>query len=473
MSAAVASVDATERLCKVLSRHRQSLVSTVPVLEGRLVSQVGLTLVAEGCAAALGERCQIGRGAQSVEAEVIGFDGDRTLLMPLTTAAAGMSRGARVRPLGSALDVPTGDALLGRVIDATGEPVDGRGPLSGCTWASMERAELEPLERAPVNQAFDVGVRSINALLTLGRGQRVGLFAGSGVGKSSLLGMMTKHSSAEITVIALIGERGREVSDFVRETLGPEGLARSVVIAVPADRPPLARLRGAWLATAIAEGFRDAGRDVLLLVDSLTRIAQAQREIGLAGGEPPTVKGYPPSVFSLLPQYVERAGSLSGRGTITGLYTVLAEGDDQNDPVVDAARAVLDGHIVLSRALADAASHPAIDIGASVSRTRTSVTDAATQKRVSRVLKLSAVWRQKEDLVQAGLYERGSDAELDRAMAFQPRLKAFLEQDLAQGVSMDVAMRTLAELADSASSPQESAAESVATGTTASAALAK
>ncbi len=455
MSDSAQSVAATERLCKALSQHRESLVSTVPVLEGRLVSQVGLTLVAEGCDASLGERCRVGQGVQAIEAEVIGFDGERTLLMPLTAAARGMSRGARVRPLGCALDVPTGDALLGRVIDATGEPVDNKGPLSGCTWASMERAELEPLERAPVDQAFDVGVRSINALLTLGRGQRVGLFAGSGVGKSSLLGMMTRHSSAEITVIALIGERGREVSDFVRDTLGPEGLARSVVVAVPADRPPLARLRGAWLASAIAEGFRDAGRDVLLLVDSLTRIAQAQREIGLAGGEPPTVKGYPPSVFSLLPQYVERAGSLSGRGTITGLYTVLAEGDDQNDPVVDAARAVLDGHIVLSRALADAASHPAIDIGSSVSRTRTSVTDSTTQKRVSRVLKLAAVWRQKEDLVQAGLYERGTDAELDRAMAFQPRLKAFLEQNIGEGVSIDSAMAMLAELVDSAQSAQD------------------
>lgn len=447
VSVAGVANDTTDRLCAALAVHRQSLVSTVPPVEGRLMSQIGLTLVAEGCRVALGERCRIGVDATAVEAEVIGFDGDRTLLMPLS-ATKGLSRGTRVRPVGSALDVPIGDALLGRVIDATGEPADGLGPLSGCTWAAMERAELEPLDRAAVTEPFDVGVRSINALLTLGRGQRVGLFAGSGVGKSSLLGMMTRHSSAEITVIGLIGERGREVSDFVRDTLGPEGLARSVVVAVPADRPPLARLRGAWLASAIAEGFRDAGRDVLLLVDSLTRIAQAQREIGLAAGEPPTVKGYPPSVFSLLPQYVERAGSLSGRGTITGLYTVLAEGDDQNDPVVDAARAVLDGHIVLSRALADAASYPAIDIGASVSRTRTAVTDVTTQHHVSRVLKLAAVWRQREDLVQAGLYERGTDPELDQAMAFRPRLKAFLEQNVHDGVSMDEAMRSLSELAD-------------------------
>ena len=358
----------------------------------------------------------------------------------------GLLPAARVRPLHRTLEVPFGSALLGRVVDAAGLPIDGHGPLVGCARRAMSAEPLDPLARAPIRAPFDVGVRAVNALLTLGRGQRIGLFAGSGVGKSSLLGTMTRHSTADVTVIALIGERGREVGDFVRDTLGPEGMRHAVVVAVPADRPPLARLQGAMLASAIAEGFRDAGAEVLLLVDSLTRVAQAQREIGLAAGEPPTVKGYPPSVFALLPALVERAGAMLGAGSITAVYTVLAEGDDQNDPVVDAARAVLDGHIVLSRTLAEAAHWPAIDVGASVSRVREAVSDEREQALVRRCLRLLALYRANEDMLRVGLYERGADPELDEAIRVWPRLRRFLQQPSGRGVSLADSRRELAAL---------------------------
>jgi flagellum-specific ATP synthase len=297
-------------------------------------------------------------------------------------------------------------------------------------------APINPLSRAAVNESFDVGIRSINSLITLGRGQRVGLFAGSGVGKSALLGMMTKHSEADVTVIGLIGERGREVNDFVRETLGKAGMQRAVVVAVPADQPPLLRLQGAMLATAIAESFRDRGKQVLLLIDSLTRFAQAQREIGLATGEPPTSKGYPPSAFAMLPQLVERAGNMANGGSITAIYTVLAEGDDQNDPVVDSARAVLDGHIVLTRTLSDAAHYPAIDIGASVSRIRSAVNTPEQESIVRRALKLAATYRAQEDMLRVGLYQQGTDPALDEAVSIWPKLQRFLQQTVDEGIDM-------------------------------------
>ena len=437
-------------LAERLARRRAGLRLEPPTVDGRLSTLVGLTLQAEGCRAAVGSRCRVETGdGGAIEAEVIGFDRERTLLMP-SGAVDGLRPGARVRPLHRPLAVPLGGGLLGRVVDAEGRPIDGRGPLVGCSRAPLDAAALDPLARAPVDAPFDVGVRAINALLTLGRGQRVGLFAGSGVGKSSLLGMMTRHSGAAVTVIALIGERGREVGDFVRDTLGPEGMARAVVVAVPADRPPLARLQGARLASAIAEGFRAAGREVLLLLDSLTRVAQAQREIGLAAGEPPTVKGYPPSVFALLPALVERAGAVRGGGSITAVYTVLAEGDDPNDPVVDAARAVLDGHIVLSRTLANAAHWPAIDIGASVSRTRDAVTAEAEQARVRRVLQLAAAYRAQEDMLRVGLYRSGSDPQLDEAIRLWPYLQRFLQQSPAERVTIEASHAALAALVGAA-----------------------
>lgn len=437
------------RLGRRLAHHRGELRLDPLPLDGRLSTLVGLTLQAEGCRAPLGSRCTIeSRAGESIEAEVVGFDRERTLLMP-AGALEGIRPGARVRPLGRALVVPSGEALLGRVVDAGGQPIDGRGPLRECRLAPIDNAPIDPLSRAPIREPFDVGVRAINALLTLGRGQRVGLFAGSGVGKSALLGMMTRHSSAQVTVIALIGERGREVGDFVRDTLGEEGRARAVVVAVPADRPPLARLQGVMLANAIAEGFRAAGREVLLLVDSLTRVAQAQREIGLATGEPPTVKGYPPSVFAMLPALVERAGALEGVGSVTAIYTVLAEGDDQNDPIADAARAVLDGHVVLSRALADAAHWPAIDIGASVSRTRDAVTDERSQAIVRRALGLAAAYRAQEDMLRVGLYSSGTDPELDEAIRLWPGLQRFLRQHPDEKATIADSLAALSTLLDS------------------------
>lgn len=435
-----------EALRKRLQDHRQGLYLDELPLEGRLVSQVGLTLQAEGCKAAIGSRCLIDTSdGVGLEAQVVGFNAGRTLLMP-AGPVNGLQPQACVRPIAQTVTAPAGNALLGRVIDANGLPIDELGPLGPCRRVPLMGAPVNPLGRTAIVEPFDVGVRSINGLLTMGRGQRVGLFAGSGVGKSALLGMMTRHSEADVTVIALIGERGREVNDFVRDTLGSEGLANSVVIAVPADQPPLLRLQGAMLATAIAESFRDDQRQVLLLVDSLTRFAQAQREIALATGEPPTSKGYPPSVFALLPQLVERAGGVRDGGSITAIYTVLAEGDDQNDPVVDAARAVLDGHIVLTRALSDAAHFPAIDIGASVSRTRSAVTSKDQQQWVRRCMQLAAAYRAQEDMLRVGLYQRGTDPLLDEAVAIWPRLQHYLQQALDEGVSLQASQAQLAAL---------------------------
>ena len=413
-------------------------------VEGRLSTLRGLTLEALGCKASMGSRCVIETNSGSgIEAQVVGFNNDRTLLMPMGSVDGLRSR-AKVVPIAGQLDAPVGDALLGRVIDARAQPIDGLGPMLCTRTTPLNPACLNPLDRSGISESFDVGVRAINGLLTLGRGQRVGLFAGSGVGKSALLGMMTKHSEADVTVIALIGERGREVNDFVRETLGKVGLQRAVVIAVPADQPPLLRLQGAMLATAIAEGFRDSGKQVLLLMDSLTRFAQAQREIGLATGEPPTTKGYPPSVFAMLPQLVERAGNLASGGSITAIYTVLAEGDDQNDPIVDAARAVLDGHIVLTRELADSAHYPAIDIGASVSRTRSAVNTSKQEKHIRRCLRMAAAYRAQEDMLRVGLYQAGSDPLLDEAVTFWPNLQKFLQQSQDSGVSMQTSKAQLA-----------------------------
>lgn len=415
-------------------------------VEGRLSTLRGLTLEASGCKASMGSRCIIETSTGSgIEAQVVGFNKDRTLLMPMGSVD-GLRSQARVVPVAGQLEAPVGDALLGRVIDARAQPIDGLGPMLCTRTTPLNPPCLNPLERSGINQQFDVGVRAINGLLTLGRGQRVGLFAGSGVGKSALLGMMTQHSEADVTVIALIGERGREVNDFVRETLGKVGMQRAVVIAVPADQPPLLRLQGAMLATAIAEGFRDSGKQVLLLMDSLTRFAQAQREIGLATGEPPTTKGYPPSVFAMLPQLVERTGNLATGGSITAIYTVLAEGDDQNDPIVDAARAVLDGHIVLTRDLADAAHYPAIDIGASVSRTRSAVNSTEQEENIRQCLRMAAAYRAQEDMLRVGLYQRGSDPLLDEAVIFWPKLQNYLQQSQKAGVDMGTSVAQLSSI---------------------------
>lgn len=432
---------------RLAAARQRVLEAAPPPVEGRLRRVAGLTLEAAGCQAPLGSRCLVrtGSGQLPLETEVVGFESDRLYLMPVGTPR-GIAPDARVVPLSRPARVRVGEGLLGRVLDGAGRPLDGKGPLRAEHLRELSGTQINPLERKPIARAFDVGVRSINSLLTLGEGQRVGLFAGSGVGKSVLLGMMTRHSQADVIVVGLIGERGREVQEFVANTLGPETLKRAVVVAAPADAPPLMRLHGAWQATAIAEYFRDTGKRVLLLMDSLTRFAQAQREIGLAIGEPPATRGYPPSVFARLPQLVERAGNSAGPGSITALYTVLAEGDDQNDPVADSARAILDGHIVLSRRIAESGIYPAIDIEASVSRVMNDLIDNGHREQVLRFRKLYAAYQRNRDMITLGAYQKGSDRQVDEAIARWPRMQAFLQQDRAQAVTRSTGLNDLANV---------------------------
>jgi flagellum-specific ATP synthase len=422
--------------------------------EGVLRRAVGLTLEASGCSAPMGSRCRVETaGGRWVDTEVVGFSGDRTFLMP-TADLQGLLPNARVVRSRRRGEVAVGDGLLGRVIDSDGLPLDGRGPVRAEDWVGLAGTAINPLMREPISRSLDVGVRAINALLPIGRGQRIGLFAGSGVGKSTLLGMMTRYTAADVIVVGLIGERGREVRDFVETTLGVEGLRRSVVVATPADRPPLARLHGALRATAIAEWFRDQGLHVLLLMDSLTRFAHAQREIGLSVGEPPTTRGYPPSVFARLPQLVERAGNgADGRGSITAFYTVLTEGDDQQEPIADAARAILDGHIVLSRHIADAGRYPAIDVEISVSRVMQEITDPAWRERIRNLKRLMAAHSAQRDLIAIGAYQRGSDPAVDEALARWPAILQFLGQDVTEAADVEASRTALAQLLDDAPQP--------------------
>ena len=421
------SAQTVRRLGAYIDRAREGVPP--PAVEGTLRRTVGLTMEAEGCEAPVGGRCDIvALDGRKIETEVVGFAGERLYLMP-----AGDMRGivpnARVIPVAAVRDVRVGDALLGRVLDGRGEPIDDGPPLACAERVPLFGAPINPLKRLPISEPLDVGVRSINALLPLGRGQRMGLFAGSGVGKSQLLGMMTRYTDADVIVVGLIGERGREVKEFVDLALGAEGLSRSVVVATPADDTPLMRMHGAWLSCAIAEYFRSRGQHVLLLMDSLTRFAQAQREIALAIGEPPATKGYPPSVFARLPQLVERAGNgAAGQGSITGIYTVLAEGDDQNDPVVDASRAILDGHIVLARELADTGLYPAVDVESSVSRAMQAIAGDEQKRLITRFRQVYSTYRQNLDLIAVGAYQKGSDARIDEAVALWPRIVEFLRQ---------------------------------------------
>lgn len=428
--------------------HQRAARPRPLVVEGRLTRMVGLTLEARGCQAAIGDRCQVMQSGNAViDTEVVGFDGDRLFLMPIGEVR-GLAPHARVIPVGRGARVGVGECILGRVLDGRGKPIDGKGALGAVEYIPLISGPINPLRRRPIDTPLDVGVRAINAFLTVGQGQRLGLFAGSGVGKSVLLGMMTRYTEAEITVVALIGERGREVNEFINSTLGEMGMARTVVVVAPADDPPLLRLHGALLATSIAEYFRDRGRRVLLLMDSLTRFAQACREIALAIGEPPATRGYPPSVFARLPKLVERAGNGDERGGgITAFYTVLTEGDDPNDPIADAARAILDGHIVLSRDLAAQGHYPAIDVEASISRAMSAVTNDAHRAQVRHLRELYAVYRQHADLVNMGAYVAGSDSKVDAALEIYPRLMAFLCQDLAKPVCFAQSVAGLAELA--------------------------
>ena len=431
-----------------LRNCRELVANTDPLmLAGKLTRVTGLLRLAVGSCC----RVLLPHG-NTVEAEVVGFSEDRLFLMPINDVH-GVTPGALVVPVEAqperprvgaplhprrrvadqAKHVPVGDALLGRVLDSGGHPLDQLGPLNCKERVSLHNRPLNPLDRAPISQVLDVGVRAINGLLTVGRGQRMGLFAGSGIGKSVLLGMMARYTAADVIVVGLIGERGREVKEFIENILGAEGLARSVVVAAPADTSPLMRLQGASYATAIAEYFRDQGRHVLLIMDSLTRFAMAQREIALAIGEPPVTKGYPPSVFAKLPQLVERAGNAGeGGGSITAFYTVLAEGDDQQDPVADSARAILDGHVVLSRTLADAGHYPAIDIEQSISRAMTSLIDTSQFESVRRFKSLYSRYQRNRDLISVGAYAAGSDPLLDEALARFPQIEGYLQQNMRE-----------------------------------------
>ncbi|HXR90392.1 MAG TPA: flagellar protein export ATPase FliI [Steroidobacteraceae bacterium] len=431
-------------------RRRRAQLTPRPPVEGSLTRMIGLTLEAVGCQASIGDYCDVIAGDGSrVESEVVGFAGDRLFLMP-TGDAHGLGPNARVVPRQRAGTVRVGPQLLGRIVDGAAVPLDGLGPLDCEATVRLTGKPINPLQRQPISEPLDVGVRSINSLLTIGRGQRVGLFAGSGVGKSVLLGMMARYTSADVIVVGLIGERGREVKEFVERILGPKDRRRAVVVATPADHPPLMRLHGAWLATAIAEYFRDQGLSVLLLMDSLTRFAQAQREIGLAIGEAPATKGYPPSVFARLPQLVERAGNgAEGSGSITAFYTVLTEGDDHNDPIADAARAILDGHIVLSRRIAESGHYPAIDVEASISRAMHEIASPQQVQTARQFRQILSTYQQNRDLIAIGAYARGSDPRIDAAIALWPRMQRFLQQDLQEradfAASLTALQATLAE----------------------------
>jgi len=413
---------------------------------GRLVRVVGLTLEAVGVKAHVGSQCLVETTHGDLIAEVVGFSGEITYLMP-EQSLQGVMPGARVVPMAKKSRLPLSTDLLGRVVDGVGKPLDGLGPISNDENHKSINALINPLARRAISQPLDVGVRAINSFLTVGQGQRMGLFAGSGVGKSVLLGMMTRGTTADVVVVGLVGERGREVKEFIEEILGEEGRSRSVVVAAPADNSPLMRLKGCETAVKIAEYFRDQGLNVLLLVDSITRYAQAQREIALAVGEPPATKGYPPSVFSKLPQLVERAGNGGeGQGSITAFFTVLTEGDDLQDPIADAARAILDGHIVLSRDLADAGHYPAIDIEASISRVMPMVTSEEHQELARQLKQIYALYQQNKDLISIGAYSKGNDPRIDRAIDMLPVINFYLQQKMHEVIPYDQSLVQLQEI---------------------------
>ena len=418
-----------------------------PQVVGKLTRVVGLTLEAVGLKVAVGDRCRIELEQGDLEAEVVGFSGETIFLMP-TEQVSGVTPGAKVYPISGMREFPYGPHLLGRVIDGMGEPIDGLGPLNKGQSAQWVATRLNPMARRPIRQHLDVGIRAINSLLTVGQGQRMGLFAGSGVGKSVLLGMMTRGTTADIVVVGLIGERGREVKEFIEDILGEEGRARSIVVAAPADASPLMRLKGCETTLSIAEYFRDQGYNVLLLLDSLTRYAMAQREIALAVGEPPATKGYPPSVFAKLPALVERAGNgAEGQGSITAFFTVLVEGDDLQDPIADSARAILDGHIVLSRELADSGHSPALDVEKSISRVMPAVITEEHMVMARTIRQCIALYNQNRELISIGAYQRGSDPRIDQALMIKPYIDEFTQQGMKEVVPFSDSLDGLRKLA--------------------------
>lgn len=413
---------------------------------GRVSQVVGLTIESCGPAVNIGELCHIvtNRDNNRIMAEVVGFKQDKVLLMPLGDMG-GIGPGSTVIAAGHPLRVSVGEGLVGRVLDGLGNPIDGKGPLIFHTYYPVYNTPPLPLTRKRIDSILPMGIKAIDGLLTVGKGQRLGIFAGSGVGKSTLMGMIARNSRSDINVIALIGERGREVREFIEKDLGEEGLKRSVLIVATSDQPALVRLKGALLATAIAEYFRDRGQDVVLLMDSLTRFAMAQREVGLAIGEPPVSRGYTPSVFALLPKLLERAGN-SENGSITGLYTVLVDGDDMTEPITDTARGILDGHIVLSRSLANKNHYPAIDVLASISRVMTDIVSQEQQKLASQIKKVMAVYKEAEDLINIGAYIKGSNADIDYSIECLGNINAFLEQSIDESFSYDEIMKKMQQV---------------------------
>jgi len=402
---------------------------------------------ANGPASRIGAICDIHpMGNQpAIRAEIQGFRGNRVLLMPLEEIR-GIGPGSLVVARNERATIAVGDGLLGRVIDGLGNPIDGKGPIPSKSAYPIYGNPINPLERKRINQPLDIGIRAINGLLSVGCGQRMGIFSGSGVGKSVLMGMIARNTSADVNVIALIGERGRELNDFIEKELGPQGLRRSVVVVATSDHLPLIRMRGAFIATAVAEYFRDQGMHVNLMMDSVTRFAMAQREIGLALGEPPTTKGYTPSVFTLLPKLLERAGTSSNYGTITGLYTVLVEGDDLDEPIADAVRSILDGHIVLSRDLAMQNHYPAIDVMKSISRVMVDITTESQQKAAGMIKSILATHKKAEDLINIGAYVKGSNPKIDQAIDMLDDINAYLCQGIDEQVSYDEGLQLLMEL---------------------------
>ena len=428
-----------------LTKYHTCLESTCPIHAiGRVTNVVGLVIEAHGPVSCLGTVCDIysTNHNKTIAAEVSGFKDNNVLLMPLEEIH-GIAPGCKVVARQQRAVLPVGPGLLGRVIDGLGNPIDGKGPVATECEYPIYATALNPLQRKRIRQPLDLGIRVINGLLTVGCGQRVGVFAGSGVGKSVLLGMIARKTKADVNVIALIGERGREVNEFIDKELGPEGLSRSVIVVATSDRLPLIRMRGAFIATTIAEFFRDQGRDVNLMMDSVTRFAMAQREIGLALGEPPTTKGYTPSVFTILPKLLERAGTAANSGTITGLYTVLVEGDDSNEPIADAVRSILDGHINLSRDLAMHNHYPAIDVLGSISRVMVDVVDNEHKKNANQLKEILATYRKAEDLINIGAYVSGSNSKIDYAIKMNDRINAYLRQDIDETVFFDESIAQL------------------------------
>lgn len=437
----------SQAILQKVKQLQEQIPQPPAIAAGKLVRGIGLTLEAVGCQMPVGSQCLVQTIDGEIEAEVVGFAENITYLMP-TQAVKGIVPGSRVQPLDREQGLPVGMDLLGRVVDGNGQPLDGLGAIKAQKRVPTHKPPMNPLHRKPINTPLDVGVRAINSMITVGSGQRMGLFAGSGVGKSVLLGMMTRGTSADVVVVGLVGERGREVKEFIQDILGEEERKKSVVVAAPADTSPLMRLKGCETAVTIAEYFRDQGLNVLLLIDSLTRYAMAQREIALAVGEPPATKGYPPSVFARLPALVERAGNGGdGQGSISAFYTVLTEGDDLQDPIADAARAILDGHIVLSRRLADSGHYPAIDVEASISRVMPMVVGEDHLNAARRIRQVYSLYQQNKDLISIGAYSTGTDPRIDLAIQAEPAINAFLQQGMLNVLPFEDCQQNMLQLA--------------------------